>query len=149
MNLFFYFLNAFFWYVGGMENVLHISFAGGKKVNAEFRGVEIHTDQSVKEGGEGSAPEPFVLFLASIGTCAGVYVQSFCETRKISTEGIRLIERLEAGPTGKLAKISIEVIVPPDFPEKYRKPLARAADLCAVKKTILNPPEFEVQTVVK
>lgn len=131
-----------------MSNEIQISFAGGKKVNANFRGVEIRTDQSVKEGGEGSAPEPFALFLASIGTCAGVYVLAFCEARGLPTSGIRIIERLEPDEKGRIGKIAIDIIVPPDFPEKYHRPLARAADLCAVKKAIMNPPEFEVQTKV-
>ncbi|MCP4600577.1 MAG: osmotically inducible protein C [Proteobacteria bacterium] len=132
-----------------MDNEIQISFEGGKKVYADFGGVEIRTDQSVREGGDGSAPEPFVLFLASIGTCAGVYVLGFLNARNISTEGIRLVQRLEAGPTGKLEKIVIEIFVPPQFPEKYRRPLARAANSCAVKKAILTPPEFEVQTIVE
>jgi len=132
-----------------MSSEIQISLAGGKKVNADFKGFEITTDQSVKEGGEGTAPEPFTLFLASIGTCAGVYVLAFCEARKLPTDGIRLVERLEPGPKGKLAKITIEVIVPPSFPAKHLQALARAADLCAVKKAIFNPPEFEVRTVVE
>ncbi|MDJ0766238.1 MAG: OsmC family protein [Myxococcota bacterium] len=132
-----------------MDNEIYIDFAGGKKVTARFRDMEIRTDQSVKAGGDGSAPEPFVLFLASIGTCAGVYVQSFCEARNIDTSGIRIVQRLEADAKGKLEKIELDIMVPRDFPEKYRKPLARVADMCAVKKAILNPPEFAVQTIAK
>jgi len=59
-----------------MSDNMIISFGGGKKVNADYRGFTIQTDQSVNGGGEESAPEPFALFLASIGTCAGIYV--FC-----------------------------------------------------------------------
>ena len=131
-----------------MDNEIQISFEGGKKVYANFHGMEIRTDQSVKEGGDGSAPEPFVLFLVSIGTCAGVYVQGYCDARNIPTDNIKLVQKLEADITGKLSKIVIDIVVPPEFPEKYLKPLARTADLCAVKKMILNPPEFEVKAVV-
>lgn len=110
------------------------------------------TDQSLKDGGEQSAPSPYEYFLASIGTCAGIYVLSFCESRKISTEHISLMQRLEYRKTdeGKvvLDKIVIEIIVPPDFPEKYHQALIKVADQCAVKKTILNPPTFEIRTVV-
>ena len=48
-----------------------ISFPGGKRVDAEFGGMVIQTDQPPQGGGEGSAPTPFALFLASMGTCAG------------------------------------------------------------------------------
>ena len=36
--------------------------------------------------------------------------------------------------------------LPEGFPEKHREGVIRAADLCAVKKHILQPPAFEVRT---
>lgn len=132
---------------------IKITFPGGKKVNADINGLVIKTDQPVKYGGEGSAPSPFEHFLASIGTCAGIFVLSFCQERKIPAEKISLVERLEYGttPEGKpfLDKIVIEIIVPPDFPEKYHNALIKVADQCAVKKAIMDPPKFEVKTAVK
>ena len=116
-------------------------------------GFTIKTDQPIKYGGENSAPSPFDHFLASIGTCAGVYVLGFCENRKIPADNISLVQRLEYGktPDGKtfIEKIVIEIIVPPDFPEKYHQALIKVADQCAVKKAIMNPPKFEVKTLVK
>ncbi len=131
-----------------MNSEIHISFPGGKKVTADFAGTQISTDQPIKEGGDGSAPQPFMLFLASIGTCAGVYVLAYCEKRNVSTEGIRIVQKLENDAKGKLKKVTIEIVVPPDFPEKHIQIMTRVADLCAVKNTILNPPEFETRTVV-
>ncbi len=116
-------------------------------------GFIIYTDQPPKYGGDGSAPSPFDHFLASIGTCAGIYVLSFCQERKIPSEHISLVQRLEYGktPEGKtfIEKIVIDIIVPPGFPEKYHKALIKVADKCAVKKAIMNPPVFEVSTTVK
>lgn len=130
-----------------------ITFPGGKKVNAEMNGMVIPTDQSKLEGGEASAPSPYLHFLASIGTCAGIYVLSFCQERKIPTDNITLTERLEYAttPEGKsvLDTIAIDINVPPDFPEKYHKALSKVADQCAVKKTIMNPPKFAIKTVVQ
>lgn len=122
-------------------------------MNAEFNGFIVRTDQRVKEGGENSAPSPYEYFLSSLATCAGIYVLSFCQERKIPTEGISLVQRLEYGKKedGKpfLEKIVLEIIVPPEFPEKYHKALIKVADQCAVKKTIMNPPKIEVKTTVK
>jgi ribosomal protein S12 methylthiotransferase accessory factor len=112
----------------------------------------ITTDQPINYGGEGSAPTPFDHFLASIGTCAGIYVLGFCKERKIPTEHISLIEHLEHEKRGDrvfLTKIILEIIVPSEFPEKYHKTLMKVVDQCAVKKTIMNPPQFEIKTVVK
>ena len=122
---------------------MDIVFPGGKKVDVRYQGFTIPTDQSTENGGQGSAPEPYALFLASLGACAGIYVLSFCQSRDIPTEGLRLVQRTISGPEGKgLARIELEVVLPPDFPAKYEKAVLRVADQCAVKKTIMNPPEI-------
>jgi putative redox protein len=127
---------------------MEIVFPGGKKVDVRYKDFVVHTDQSEASGGEGSAPEPFALFLASLGACAGIYVLSFCQSRQISTEGLRLVQRTLPGPDGKgLGRVEIEVILPPEFPEKYMAAVVRTADLCAVKKAILNPPEMVVSAI--
>lgn len=130
-----------------------ITFPGNKKVNAEVNGQVIATDQPVTQGGDGTAPSPFAHFLASIGTCAGIYVLAFCRERNIPTENITLTERLvhANGPDGRpvLDAIAIDINVPPDFPEKYHKALIKVADQCAVKKAIANPPRFEIATIVR
>jgi ribosomal protein S12 methylthiotransferase accessory factor len=71
-----------------------IRLAGGMRVSADFKGFAIATDQPQESGGEGSAPSPFDLFLASLGTCAGFYIQSFCQKRGIPTQGIGLVQRM-------------------------------------------------------
>lgn len=124
---------------------MEVVFAGGKKVDVRYKGFVIPTDQDVESGGADSAPEPFALFLASLASCAGVYVLSFCETRGIPTQGLKLIQRTVSGPEGKgLARIELEVVLPPDFPEKYEKAVLRVADQCAVKRAIMNPPEISL-----
>jgi putative redox protein len=127
-----------------------ISFEEKKKVNADFKGMLIKTDQSVASGGEGTAPEPFTLFLASIGTCAGIYVKSFCDQRDIPTSGIRLIQSMKYDPARKLIeRIIIEIQLPSDFPEKYKEAVIKAADVCTVKRHLADPPLIEVVTVRK
>ena len=129
-----------------------ITFPGGKRVDAGYNGFAVATDQPQESGGEGSAPSPFDFFLASIGTCAGFYVLAFCQQRGIPTKKISLVQRMvwETVPDGKrrLALVSIDINVPPDFPEKYRTALVKSAELCAVKKAIADPPEFVVRTRV-
>jgi ribosomal protein S12 methylthiotransferase accessory factor len=126
-----------------------VSFPGGKRVDAQAGGFTLRTDQPKDHGGEGSAPEPFTLFLASIGTCAGIYVVGFCRTRGIPTDGIRIVEHTENDPkTGRLVRVSLELQLPADFPAQYRDAVARAAAACKVKKTLADPPEFSVTTSV-
>lgn len=128
---------------------MKITFPGGQRVDAAFGNFIVETDQSVKAGGEGLHPEPFAYFLASLATCAGIYVLVFCQKRNIPTDAIELRQKMDFDPkTHRLTKVALEVRVPPSFPEKYLKAVARAAESCAVKKTIESPPELTVETVV-
>ena len=127
---------------------IEVSFPGGKKVAARMGEFEILTDQPVKFGGQGSAPEPFALFLASLATCAGYYVLAFCQTRKIPTEGLKLVQRIVSDPEGKKpAAIHLDITVPPELPPKYDKAVVRVANQCAVKKALGNPPEIVIRTL--
>lgn len=126
---------------------MEIVFPGNKRVDAIFNGTVVRTDQPVQAGGDGTAPAPFDLFLASIGTCAGIYVLGFCQARGIPTDGIKLIQRMNYNYQKRLFdKIEVEIQLPADFPEKYKAAVIHAADNCAVKKHLLNPPEIVVTT---
>jgi putative redox protein len=124
-----------------------IDFPGGAKVDAHFGNFTIQTDQPPSGGGEGSAPTPFALFLASLGTCAGIYVLGFCRSRGLPTEGLRIVQRMHTDPlTGMISKVDLEIQAPPTFPEKYLPSLIRSAELCAVKKHLEQPPKFSITT---
>jgi ribosomal protein S12 methylthiotransferase accessory factor len=128
---------------------LTISFPGGARVDAQLGSHTIRTDQPPKGGGEDSAPTPFALFLASMGTCAGIYVLGFCKQRNLPTEGIRLRQLVERDPQTNLVNlVKIDIEVPPEFPEKYHAALVRVAEQCAVKKHLEHPPTIETRTVV-
>jgi ribosomal protein S12 methylthiotransferase accessory factor len=123
-----------------------IDFPGGARVDAHFGDFTVKTDQPAMGGGEGSTPTPFAVFLSSIGTCAGIYVLGFCRQRGLPAEGIRIVQRIHSDFRGMVKKVDLEIQVPPTFPEKYRDSLIRSAELCAVKKHLENPPQFEVTT---
>lgn len=120
-----------------------IDFPGGARVDAHFGPFTVQTDQPPSA----SAPTPFATFLASLGTCAGIYVLGFCQQRGLPSDGIRIIQRMHTDRmTGMVGKIELEIQVPPGFPEKYLPSLIRSAELCAVKKHFENPPQFEIYT---
>jgi putative redox protein len=124
-----------------------IDFPGGARVDAHFAQFTVRTDQPAVAGGDGSAPTPFALFLSSIGTCAGIYVLRFCKQRGLPTEGIRIAQRTHNdSTTGLIDKIELEIQVPTTFPEKYLPSLMKSAELCAVKKHLEKPPQFEIKT---
>ncbi len=121
-----------------------IDFPGGSRVDAHFGDFTVYTDQLPSA----TAPSPFATFLASIGTCAGIYVLGFCQQRGLPSEGIRIIQRMyQNSSNGMIGKIDLEIQVPPTFPEKYLPALIKSAELCAVKKHLEQPPQFDVSAV--
>ena len=132
-----------------MHDSMKVTFPGGKKIFAEYKGFVIETDQPVYQGGEGTAPAPFDLFLASIATCSGLYVLAFCEKRGIDLKDYSLVMSREVDPAIKMIrKLKIEINLPPDFPEKYKKAVIKSVNSCAVKAHMESPPEFEIEAKI-
>jgi ribosomal protein S12 methylthiotransferase accessory factor len=106
----------------------------------------IHTDQPAPAGGD-TAPSPFDLFLASIATCMGFYALRFCQERSLPTEGLGLtLEPIRAVAGGPVTTIDVDVQLPREFPSKYVDALKRSVDHCAVKRHMMTPPEFRLET---
>jgi len=122
----------------------HVTFPGGVRVDASYRGNVVHTDQPAPLG-ENTAVSPFDLFFASIATCMGFYALRFCQERDIPTDGMGLTLTPERDPERKRVRTVRVALTPPDgFPEKYQSAIVRAMEQCAVKKAIAEPPDFEL-----
>jgi ribosomal protein S12 methylthiotransferase accessory factor len=117
---------------------------GGTRVEGVAGPFTIVTDQPPGA----TAPTPFMLFQASIGACAAYYVQAFCAARSIPFEGIRVLQHAVPGPTGLIERIQLSVELPPDFPDRYRDAVVRAAEQCTVKKHLLHPPKVEIDALI-
>jgi putative redox protein len=124
---------------------LTVVFGENYRIDVAYKGFSIKTDQPIRDGGDGSAPSPFDLFLASLAACAGYYALAFCRERQIPTAGLAVTMTTERGAVSKMIdKITIEVVPPGGFPDKYRAALVKAVDHCTVKAHILRPPQFEI-----
>ena len=133
-----------------MEEFMEVYFPGGKKVNANYKDFTIETDQTKEEGGDGTAPEPYSLFLASIGTCAGIYVVYFCQERGIDTSNIKVKLEFERDEEKHLTTaVHMRIDLPPDFPPKYKAAVIKSAALCTVKRNIADPPQFTISAAIQ
>jgi len=127
---------------------MEIYFDGKKKVFANVNGFTVKTDQAIRSGGDGEYPEPFTLFLSALGTCAGIYVKSFCDQRGIPTEGIKLSQEQHFDPIKKIiGRVEIQIHIPESFPEKYESAVINTAGLCAVKRHLREDIEVGVTTI--
>ena len=125
---------------------LMVTLPGGRRVDAQVGRHTIHTDQPTSNGGEDAAPAPFDVFLASMGACAGIFVQGFCAKRGIPYQNIRILEQPRFGADGTLSAVDFDIQLPPAFPEKYREALVRVVEQCSVKRAIQAQPSFQVHT---
>mgnify|MGYP001298324200 CR=1 FL=1 len=121
-----------------------VTLPGGRRVDARVGEHVVHTDQPISAGGADSAPSPFQLFLASMGTCAGIFVQGFCAARNLPTEGLRIVQRARFDDDGTLAEVELELELPEGFPEKYKAAVVKVAEQCSVKRAIAAQPKFIV-----
>ncbi len=127
---------------------MEIYFEGKKKVFANVNGHTIKTDQAIRSGGDGEYPEPFTMFLAALGTCAGIYVKSFCDQRGIPADNIKLTQAQNFNPIKKIIdQIEIQIHVPADFPEKYENAVIQTASLCAVKRHLKDDINVDVKVI--
>lgn len=126
---------------------LEITLPGGRRVDARIGQHVIHTDQPRDNGGDDTAASPFELFLASIGTCAGIFVQGFCAARNIPFGDIRIHERVQLDEQGVMQGVDLEIQLPPDFPPRYREAVVQVVEQCSVKRAIAAQPKFSVRTV--
>ena len=123
---------------------MKVTFPGEKRVDAEYKGFLIKSDQPVYAGGEGTAPAPFDLFLGSIATCVGYYVLAFCQNRDIPMDKASVRMHMHKSEGKKMIdKISLEIQLPPEFPDKYTKAIIKSVDKCAVKAHMVDAPAFE------
>lgn len=96
---------------------MKIYFEKNKQVFAEEENLVIKTDQLEKEGGDNEYPEPFKLFLASLGTCAGVNIKNFCDERNIDSSEISLEQKMKYHPEKRIiSEFKLKIFVPGDFP---------------------------------
>ena len=125
-----------------------VTFPGGKKVDAEINGRTVYTDQSVKEGGEASAPSPYEYMLAALATCAGFYVLSYLQARDLPFADVKIKQIHEFEKKAhKLQKVSLIIELPKSIDEKHYQPIERSAQKCSVKKLMENPPEFDIGAI--
>lgn len=133
-----------------MEMKYDITFTGNKKVDTHFRGFTLKSDQTVADGGDNTAPSPLEIFLASIGMCAGFYIVTFCQSRSIPTDNITLKQAVMRNDTTHLVeKMNIDIVLPPNFPEKYKSVIVIATQTCSVKKILDAPPEIQIAAKVQ
>ena len=127
---------------------IKVNFLDKFRLEAKFDDFTVIADQSIRYKGDGSAPGPFDYFLASSALCAAYFVKLYCDTRKISTENIRLSQNNIVDPENRYQQIfKIQVELPEDISANDRQGILRSIERCTVKKVVQAGPEFVIEEV--
>ncbi|MBZ1350294.1 OsmC domain/YcaO domain-containing protein [Alcaligenaceae bacterium LF4-65] len=127
---------------------IKVNFLDKLRLEAKFDDFTVIADQPIRYKGDGSAPGPFDYFLASSALCAAYFVKLYCDTRKISTENIRLSQNNIVDPENRYQQIfKIQVELPEDISAHDRQGILRSIERCTVKKVVQAGPEFVIEEV--
>jgi len=127
---------------------IKVNFLDKLRLEAKFDDFTVISDQPIRYKGDGSAPGPFDYFLASSALCAAYFVKLYCDSRKISTENIRLSQNNIVDPENRYKQIfKIQVELPEDISPHDRQGILRSIERCTVKKVVQAGPEFVIEFV--
>ncbi len=115
---------------------MKITFEGNKKVKVRVKDFDVWTDQPKEQGGDGSAPTPIDLFLASLGSCCGVFVLNFLKQHALPENVYLTLDPVWNINEYVIDKINVVIHVPAGFPEKYENALIEVAKRCLVARHV-------------
>lgn len=122
-----------------------VEYAGGRKLIARHRGLQVLSDQPESGGGENTAMTPTELFVASLALCVGAFVVYFAQRHDIRLEGMKIETdyQMSDGPR-RVGAIQVRVHMPGPVSERHQAALQRAAEHCVVHNTLHEPPDVVI-----
>ena len=110
---------------------------GGKRFLAKVGNHVLTLDQPVHAGGEDTGPSPVQLLGVSLGACVALYVQQYCESRKLPYEGMR-VEVAQYGERNpnRIGQFSVRVMLPHELPLDHADKLEVVARSCPAHNTL-------------
>lgn len=124
---------------------MKITFEGNKKVNVRVKDFDIRTDQAISQGGEASAPTSIDLFLASLGSCSGVFVLNFLKKHNLPETVYLTLDPVWDIQEYVIEKVVVTIHIPKDFPEGYDNALVEVAKRCLVARHVSIKHEIQIQ----
>jgi uncharacterized OsmC-like protein len=109
----------------------------GTRFAIQIRSHEIMVDQTLRGGGEDSAPTPIELLGAALGSCIAYYVNQFLRARSLPTQGLRVevVQKKGVNPS-RVEEFSVRVVLPDDVPDQYGEMIERVIHACPAHNTL-------------
>lgn len=125
---------------------MNVEYTGGMRFDAKTRSHTIVVDQPKEGGGKDEGPTPPELFIASLGTCIGVYALWFCQKRKIPYEGMKININWSKSttPPARIDLIEAKITLPKGCPEEHKIHFIESVGKCLVHNSITQAPEMKI-----
>ncbi|MBI5359313.1 MAG: OsmC family protein [Planctomycetes bacterium] len=124
---------------------MKVTFEGGAKFAVQIRGHKVVVDQPVEGGGTDEGPTPPEYFVASLGSCVGVYAVAYCERHNVDVTGMTIGVKWEKSASpARVSKIDVSINIPKGVPEELRERVLAAANHCLIHNTITAQPEINI-----
>jgi uncharacterized OsmC-like protein len=116
-----------------------VTHRGGTRFAIRIRSHEVLVDQTLKGGGEDTAPTPIELLGAALGSCIAYYINQFLATRDLPTDGLRVevIQVKESNPS-RVERFSMRLVLPAGIPAHLIPVIERVVDTCPAHYTLAH-----------
>jgi putative redox protein len=129
-----------------MRMKMEVELQKGFLFKAVYGNHEVFTDQHKDDGGTDQAMTPAEFFVASLGTCIGVYAARFCQRHNLPTEGMKVsLDWTRVKDPARIGSIKADLIYPHPIGEAEKKGLLRMAESCFVHESIVHTPEIKIE----
>jgi uncharacterized OsmC-like protein len=123
--------------------VTHLS---GQKFAIRIRSHELIVDQTLRGGGDDTAPTPLELLGASLGSCIAYYMHHFFHTRGLSAEGLVVsVTNQSASNPSRIESFSVRIVLPAEVPAHFMPLLERVLHACPAHNTLVMGSRVEVK----
>ena len=117
----------------------------GTRFSIKIRSHEILVDQTLKGGGEDTAPTPIELLGAALGSCIAYYVNQFLTTRDLPASGMRVeVIQLKASNPSRVESFTVRLVLPEGIPEHLMPVIQRVIHTCPVHNTLSGGAKVNV-----
>jgi uncharacterized OsmC-like protein len=124
------------------------SSAGNLAFSASVRSHRVFTDQTVRGGGNDSAPTPLELLSAALASCVALHVFQFCEGKGFDAQDLAVeVKPLWRENPGRIARLDIVLHIPDTIPASYRDAIDEVVRGCPVYQTFAHAPAMECRQV--
>ncbi len=124
---------------------LRVDYRGGMRFEIKARSHIMTVDLPKEKGGEDSGMHPPEVFMASLGSCIGVYIARYCQNAKLDSEGMSVgLEWSLSDDKTKISDIEVHIALPKADIGKRKNVVLEVARHCLIHNTILGQPQIRI-----